>query len=53
MEAAFSAVHSVEYEFKLFDNPFAPPSVKLPEPLLKLRTQIRRIVRGTVVAPPA
>jgi hypothetical protein len=53
LSAAFSAVHSVEYEFKLFDNPFALPSVKLPESLLKLRTQIRRTVRGTVVAPPA
>jgi hypothetical protein len=53
LSVAFSAVHSVEYEFKLFDNPFALPAVKLPDSLLKLKTQIRRTVRGTVVAPAA
>ena len=51
LSLAFSAVHSVEYEFKLFDNPFALPSVKLPDSLLGLKIRIRRTVRGTVVAP--
>jgi hypothetical protein len=53
LSMAFSAIPSVEYEFKLFDNPFALPSVKLPDSLLKFKTKIRRTVRGTEIASPA
>ncbi len=53
LSLAFSAVSKVEYDFKLFENPFALPSVKLPASLLMLKTSLRRTVRGTVVAPPA
>jgi hypothetical protein len=53
LSLAFSAIPSVEYEFKLFDNPFALPSTKLPDSLLKLKSKIRRTVRGTEVAPSA
>jgi hypothetical protein len=45
-----SRAESIEYEFKLFDNPFALPIVALPGSLLKLKTKIRRTVRGTEVA---
>jgi hypothetical protein len=45
-----SLAESIEYEFKLFDNPFALPIVGLPGSLLKLKTKIRRTVRGTEVA---
>lgn len=43
--------HRIVYKFKLFDNPFALPSVKLPDSLVKFKTEIRRTVRGTEVAP--
>jgi hypothetical protein len=47
---AISADRGVEYEFRLFDNPFALPSVKLPDSLLKFKTKTSGIVRGTFVA---
>lgn len=38
----------VQYEFKLFDNPFALPRTKLPDSLLKLKTKQSGIVRATL-----
>lgn len=52
LEEVSSAIHSVEYQFRLFDNPCALPSVKLPDSPLRFKTKIRRTVRGTEVAPP-
>ena len=48
---AFSMGRGVEYELRLFDNPFALPSTKLPDSLLRFRTKFNCIVRATFVAP--
>ena len=47
--AQFFGGHGVEYEFTIFDNPFALPSTKLPDSILKFRTLARGMVRGTAV----
>ena len=49
---AFSVGRGIEYEFRLFDNPFALPSTKLPESLLRFKTKFSGIVRATYAAPP-
>ena len=43
----FSEDRNVEYEFRLFDNPFALPSTKLPDSLLRFKTKTSGIVRAT------
>lgn len=49
---AFSEVRSngIEYEFHLFDNPFALPSTKLPDSLLKFKTKMRGTVRASIAS---
>lgn len=37
----------IDYEFQLFDNPFALPATKLPDSMLRFKTKTRGIVRGT------
>jgi hypothetical protein len=49
---AFSVGRGVEYEFRLFDNPFALPSTKLPNSLLRFKTKTTGIVRATFAARP-
>ena len=39
----------VEYEFKLFDNPFALSSTKLPDSLLRFKAGTRGTMRETIV----
>lgn len=46
--AAFSDDRGVEYEFQLFDNPFALPSTKLPDSLLKFKAKTTGSVRATI-----
>ena len=48
--AYFFGNPGVQYEFTLFDNPFALPSTKLPDSILKFKTPARGMVRGTAVA---
>lgn len=47
---AFSEARSkgVEYEFQLFDNPFALPSTKLPDSILKFKANTRGTVRASI-----
>ena len=49
---AFSEVRSngIEYEFHLFDNPFALPSARLPASLLKFKTKMRGTVRASIAS---
>jgi len=44
---ALATSDGIAYDFKLFDNPFALPAVKLPASLLEFKTCLRRFVRGT------
>jgi hypothetical protein len=39
----------IEYEFRIFDNPFALPSTKLPDSLLRFKTGTRGTLRDTIV----
>jgi hypothetical protein len=49
---AFSELRSsgIEYEFQLFANPFALPSTKLPDSLLRFKTKMRGIVRASIAS---
>jgi hypothetical protein len=45
--ASFFSNPGIEYEFTLFENPFALPTTKLPDSLLRFKTTARGMVRGT------
>src|SRR5258708_24471072 len=45
----FFSNRGLEYEFQIFDNPFALASTKLPESFLRFKTRATGIVRATYV----
>jgi len=47
---AFSANGGIHYEFKIFDNPYASASTKLPDSILKFKAKANGVVRSTFVA---
>jgi len=44
---ALATSDGIAYDFKLFDNQFALPAIKLPASLLEFKTCLRCFVRGT------
>ncbi len=48
--ASFFGNPGIEYEFTLFENPFALPATKLPDSLLRFKTTARGMVRGTATS---
>lgn len=47
---ALSKGDGIDYEFRLFDNPFALPSTKLPSSLLRFKTKISGVGGATFAA---